>query len=969
MDANNGTKLNAIKRGALQVVEKGATTVNPTKKKKKKKKKTEATAKTAPACPQQQPRNSTTQEKTFTTRLLHFLRDTIPPGDSLLLTKFHSAIKTHNDAVLRDQLLGNNKKSNVGAKMDGLLAIEELSEFQRIGDSIERKGTHPKKEKKAKKKKKKAKKKTHHALEDALTFEPSLSSKQIQRVADILAPVTVNPGVDYWKCVPGPVLRLLTKELPEKKLLNHVLKECMRKSTDDSGERYWEDDVLRAMLQNRVKERYEALWHDHARQSGPESAAIQCVEFAKHVVHEELAAQDHGGKLSSTELGFLVCTTSLIRNVANKQALPPKPGDNWKHAIAKAVVALAPDDHVDGMKITNMAREETPSASYAAAEESEDHVKQLLTQLGVSFVDEAALQRRELDRHIAADQAGKDYVEVTPDFELTSPVTVRGQSIKWIEVKRTLTIPGLSAEYKIQYLSKQLHKYATRYEDEGGGLVIWTHCGFAAGLEEIPGVVHAAMDAGKIHRRAEKKQQQQAAGKTTKKKKKAKKKKKKTNKVPIPDKFCCPILRELMVDPVVTSDGHTYEKRAILHWLKTSDKSPKTNQRLQNKDVVPNHLLRRDIVEFRERHGIPKEKKWAPEPIAAPPHRNTNRGMADFDFVLTMPSLETMSSLETMPSRLEFDRLIRRDRGNVLGGEEEASNTPRAPAVTMTADELREKRSAKLQQQHQAAMEEARKQQRETVKEEGTPKEERLERALKALMCYKSNDVGMKALAFVQKILEHIVQTPMEEKYRHLRNPKMIKILKEKVTSRPGGESLLLLSGFAKHQEDGTFAMAKSDMDVAWIGTVVARVKEAEDALKEEKEEKERDRAAAAKRSAQKTAAEVVYEEAKERLEKRQDAASVKAEKERLMLELGLLLEKEKGEKKGKGGGESDNESEKEKGEEKGNGGGEKGGVSESGESDSESDSDNESGSGSGSSSSEESSESGGEEEAFTHKI
>jgi len=202
------------------------------------------------------------------------------------------------------------------------------------------------------------------------------------------------------------------------------------------------------------------------------------------------------------------------------------------------------------------------------------------------------------------------------------------------------------------------------------------------------------------------------------------------------------------------------------------------------------------------------------------------------------------------------------------------------------------------------------------------------------LTCLKRNDVGMKALAFVRKILEHIVKAPTEEKYRHLCNALMIEKLKEKVTSRRGGESLLLLSGFVQHQENGTFAMEESAMDVVWIATVIARAKDAEDALKEEKEEKGREREAAMERSAQKTAAEVVYEEAKERWEKGQDAASLKAEKERLMLELGLLLEKEKGEQKEEGGdragvsepGESDSDS---------------GDGENEGDSESESDSDN----------------------------
>ena len=30
--------------------------------------------------------------------------------------------------------------------------------------------------------------------------------------------------------------------------------------------------------------------------------------------------------------------------------------------------------------------------------------------------------------------------------------------------------------------------------------------------------------------------------------------------------FMCPITQDIMTDPVITSDGHTYEREAIEHW-------------------------------------------------------------------------------------------------------------------------------------------------------------------------------------------------------------------------------------------------------------------------------------------------------------------------------------------------------------------------------------------------------------------
>ena len=39
---------------------------------------------------------------------------------------------------------------------------------------------------------------------------------------------------------------------------------------------------------------------------------------------------------------------------------------------------------------------------------------------------------------------------------------------------------------------------------------------------------------------------------------------------------CCPITLELLEDPVIAADGHTYTRRAIEDWLKENNTSPKT---------------------------------------------------------------------------------------------------------------------------------------------------------------------------------------------------------------------------------------------------------------------------------------------------------------------------------------------------------------------------------------------------------
>ena len=49
----------------------------------------------------------------------------------------------------------------------------------------------------------------------------------------------------------------------------------------------------------------------------------------------------------------------------------------------------------------------------------------------------------------------------------------------------------------------------------------------------------------------------------------------------IPADFFCPITSEIMEDPVVTADGHTYERKAITAWLAKSNTSPMTGVTLE----------------------------------------------------------------------------------------------------------------------------------------------------------------------------------------------------------------------------------------------------------------------------------------------------------------------------------------------------------------------------------------------------
>jgi len=69
--------------------------------------------------------------------------------------------------------------------------------------------------------------------------------------------------------------------------------------------------------------------------------------------------------------------------------------------------------------------------------------------------------------------------------------------------------------------------------------------------------------------------------------------------VSYPHDCVCPITAQLMTDPVICSDGTTYEKDAITRWLQRSDKSPLTGLPLAHSTLTPNHSLRNVIETLR----------------------------------------------------------------------------------------------------------------------------------------------------------------------------------------------------------------------------------------------------------------------------------------------------------------------------------------------------------------------------------
>lgn len=69
---------------------------------------------------------------------------------------------------------------------------------------------------------------------------------------------------------------------------------------------------------------------------------------------------------------------------------------------------------------------------------------------------------------------------------------------------------------------------------------------------------------------------------------------------PLPEGFYCPISFDLIHDPVIDPDGHSYERAAIHHWIRGNNDSPITRNTLRIDQLYDNQTLLDALIELTE---------------------------------------------------------------------------------------------------------------------------------------------------------------------------------------------------------------------------------------------------------------------------------------------------------------------------------------------------------------------------------
>ncbi len=81
------------------------------------------------------------------------------------------------------------------------------------------------------------------------------------------------------------------------------------------------------------------------------------------------------------------------------------------------------------------------------------------------------------------------------------------------------------------------------------------------------------------------------------------------NNIEIPEQFKCSLTKQIMDNPVIAFDGHTYDKDAIIVYLKKYHKSPITNETCDGDDemsfmLFDDNKLKKEINIFKQANNL-----------------------------------------------------------------------------------------------------------------------------------------------------------------------------------------------------------------------------------------------------------------------------------------------------------------------------------------------------------------------------
>jgi serine/threonine protein kinase len=126
-----------------------------------------------------------------------------------------------------------------------------------------------------------------------------------------------------------------------------------------------------------------------------------------------------------------------------------------------------------------------------------------------------------------------------------------------------------------------------------------------------------------------------------------------------PDAFIDPVTFEVMQDPVLTVDGHSFERAAVENWFRDHNTSPLTGAVLTSTAITPNITLKKAIEEWRvtQCKEIPRQALELHEEIGAGSFKRVYR--ATFTLPGVRPSTVAALKVHTGNVSAEVETLLR----------------------------------------------------------------------------------------------------------------------------------------------------------------------------------------------------------------------------------------------------------------------------------------------------------------------
>lgn len=114
-----------------------------------------------------------------------------------------------------------------------------------------------------------------------------------------------------------------------------------------------------------------------------------------------------------------------------------------------------------------------------------------------------------------------------------------------------------------------------------------------------------------------------------------------------PEEYICPITQELMRDPVIGTDGHTYERQAITQALQLNPQSPMTREPMTAQQLKQNYALRSAIERWLGLTATANTVSPAPQKPTEPKSFFASATIQDSNTILTVGSKQ-IQPLETI---------------------------------------------------------------------------------------------------------------------------------------------------------------------------------------------------------------------------------------------------------------------------------------------------------------------------------